>query len=150
MATYSFMDFSASLIGPGIAATIGGPDSSNADEGVTVSYTEDKGTMTTGASGSGMHSLHAGKSGVITVRLLKTSPINALLSKAYNLQTASSALYGRNVLTLRDAARNDAVVGRQAAFRKHPDLSFAKVGNTVEWAFNVIKIDTLLGAGDTE
>lgn len=32
--------------------------------------------MTVGADGEVMHSLHAGKSGTITVTLLKTSPVN--------------------------------------------------------------------------
>jgi hypothetical protein len=35
--------------------------------------TEAKNTMTVGADGEVMHSLHAGKSGTITVTLLKTS-----------------------------------------------------------------------------
>ena len=39
----------------------------------------------------GMHSLHADKSGTITVNLLKTSPTNAKLSVMYNAQSLSSA-----------------------------------------------------------
>ncbi len=35
-----------------------------------------KNTMTIGADGEVMHSLHADKSGTVTVNLLKTSPTN--------------------------------------------------------------------------
>jgi hypothetical protein len=60
--------------------------------------TEAKNTMTIGADGEVMHSLHAGKSGTITVTLLKTSPVNKKLSLMYNAQSQSSALWGNNVI----------------------------------------------------
>jgi hypothetical protein len=53
--------------------------------------TEAKNTMTVGADGEVMHSLHGGKSGTITVTLLKTSPVNKKLSLMYNAQSQSSA-----------------------------------------------------------
>ncbi|MDI8107039.1 PfkB family carbohydrate kinase, partial [Salmonella enterica subsp. enterica serovar Anatum] len=40
-----------------------------------------------GADGEVMHSLHADKSGTVTVNLLKTSPTNKKLSLAYNAQS---------------------------------------------------------------
>lgn len=49
--------------------------------------------MTVGADGEVMHSLHAGKSGTITVTLLKTSPVNKKLSLMYNAQSQSSATW---------------------------------------------------------
>ena len=70
MSTYSFLDFSASIVGPGGAFDLG-YGSGNAEEGVTVAMLEAKNTMTIGADGTPMHSLHAGKSGTITVTLLK-------------------------------------------------------------------------------
>ncbi|CAK8737758.1 hypothetical protein SODG_001487 [Sodalis praecaptivus] len=70
MATYSFMDVSASMTGPTGVIDLG-YGSANAEEGIVVAMTEAKNTMTLGADGEGMHSLHAGKSGTITINLLK-------------------------------------------------------------------------------
>lgn len=146
MTTYSFLNVQASIVGPGGAFSIGS-DAGAAEEGISTSFVEDKNTMTTGAGGDVMHSLHAGKAGQITVRLLKTSPVNQKLSALYNLQTnGGGSLHGLNLITVRDTARGDVVIGREAAFKKHPDLSFAKVGNTVEWVFDVGKLDEMLGA----
>jgi hypothetical protein len=66
MSTYSFLDVSASLAGPTGLVELG-YGSANAEEGITVTMTEAKNTMTIGADGEVMHSLHAGKSGTITV-----------------------------------------------------------------------------------
>jgi hypothetical protein len=67
--------------------------------------TEAKNTMTIGADGEVMHSLHAGKSGTITVTLLKTSPVNKKLSLMYNAQSQSSATWGNNVIVMRQSIR---------------------------------------------
>ncbi len=88
--TYSFIDVSASLTGPTGSIDLG-YGSANSEEGITVAMTEAKNTMTVGADGEVMHSLHAGKSGTITVTLLKTSPVNKKLSLMYNAQSQSSA-----------------------------------------------------------
>ncbi len=88
--TYSFIDVSASLTGPTGSIDLG-YGSANSEEGITVTMTEAKNTMTVGADGEVMHSLHAGKSGTITVTLLKTSPVNKKLSLMYNAQSQSSA-----------------------------------------------------------
>ncbi|MCY0677737.1 DUF3277 family protein, partial [Klebsiella pneumoniae] len=79
-----------------------GYGSANAEEGITVTMTEAKNTMTIGADGEVMHSLHAGKSGTITVTLLKTSPVNKKLSLMYNAQSLSSATWGNNVIVIRN------------------------------------------------
>lgn len=60
MSTYSFIDVTASLTGPSGAVDLG-YGAANSDEGIVVSMTEAKNTMTTGADGEGMHSLHAAK-----------------------------------------------------------------------------------------
>ncbi len=75
MATYSFMDVSASLTGPTGKIELG-YGSANSEEGITVAMSGPKNTMTIGADGEPMQSLHADKSGTITVNLLKTSPTN--------------------------------------------------------------------------
>lgn len=142
--TYSFIDVSASLTGPTGSIDLG-CGSANSEEGITVTMTEAKNTMTVGADGEVMHSLHAGKSGTITVTLLKTSPVNKKLSLMYNAQSQSSATWGNNVIVVRNKASGDLTTARSCAFQKQPDHANAKVGNTVSWVFDCGKIDQLLG-----
>lgn len=147
MATYSFLDFDFSFSGPGGDFQLGS-GAGAAEEGITFSFTEEKNTMTVGADGNVMHSLHAGKSGTATLRLLKTSPVNARLETVYNFQTSTSSRHGRNTLTGRDRARGDVITCRQCAFAKFPDLTYAKDAGSNEWAFHVGMMDPLLGDGD--
>lgn len=146
MATYSFLDVTAAIIGPGGSFSLGSGTGA-AEEGITVEMTEDKNSMVTGADGSVMHSLHAGKSGTVTVRLLKTSPVNAQLSAMYAFQTASSALHGQNVISIRDLARGDVITCQQVAFKRMTPVNYGKDGGTNEWTFDAGQIDTFLGAG---
>lgn len=141
---YSFIDVSASLTGPTGSIDLG-YGSANSEEGITVTMTEAKNTMTVGADGEVMHSLHAGKSGTITVTLLKTSPVNKKLSLMYNAQSQSSATWGNNVIVVRNKASGDITTARSCAFQKQPDHANAKVGNTVSWVFDAGKVDQLLG-----
>lgn len=142
--TYSFIDVSASLTGPTGSIDLG-CGSANSEEGITVAMTETKNTMTVGADGEVMHSLHAGKSGTITVTLLKTSPVNKKLSLMYNAQSLSSPTWGNNVIVIRNKVSGDTTTARSCAFQKQPDHANAKVGNTVSWVFDCGKIDQLLG-----
>ncbi|QCA04105.1 DUF3277 family protein [Pantoea vagans] len=144
MSTYSFIDVTASLAGPSGAVDLG-YGAANSEEGIVVAMTEAKNTMTTGADGEGMHSLHAGKSGTVTINLLKTSPVNKKLSIMYNAQSLSSTLWGNNVIVVRNTASGDLVTARGCAFQKVPDFSNPKVAGTVAWVFDCIKIDKLLG-----
>ncbi|MFS7219869.1 DUF3277 family protein [Rahnella inusitata] len=144
MPTYSFMDVSASMTGPTGIIDLG-YGAANAEEGITVAMAEAKNTMTVGADGEVMHSLHAGKAGTVTVTLLKTSPVNKKLSLAYNAQSQSSALWGNNVFVVRNSASGDLVTIRSAAFQKQPDFANAKDGGTVAWVFDGGKVDELLG-----
>lgn len=144
--TYSFLSAQAELVGPNGRVSLGN-GAGAAEEGITIAQTEDRDTMTIGADGSGMHSLHAGKSGQVTVRLLKTSPTNAILMAIANADFASPADHGQNTILIRDVQRGDAVACSFCAFRRVPDLSYAKVGNTVEWTFNSVSIDYILGTG---
>lgn len=146
MASYSFLNVQATIAGPGGSFQLGN-GAGAAEEGITVSMTEDKDTMTPGADGSVMHSLHAAKTGRVTVRLLKTSPVNQQLSLMYSLQTASSGLHGSNVIVISDTERGDVIACRQVAFAKLPDLTFAKDGGFNEWSFNAGEIDMGLGSG---
>jgi hypothetical protein len=144
MGSYSFLDVSASLTGPTGIIDLGA-GSANSQEGITVTMAEAKNTMTVGADGEVMHSLHAGKSGTITVQLLKTSPVNQKLSIAYNAQTLSSALWGNNVIVVRNSASGDITTARSVAFQKQPDHANAQTGTTVSWVFDCGKIDQILG-----
>lgn len=144
MATYSFLDVNATLVGAGAVIDLGA-GSANAEEGITISRVDDKNTMITGADGEGMHSLHAAKSGTVTLRYLQTSPTNAKLMALYDAQSLSSSLWGQNVISVRNSASGDATGCRECAFKKVPDLSYKKDGGTYDWVFDVIKIDTILG-----
>lgn len=144
MSTYSFLDVSASLTGPTGIIDLG-YGSANSEEGITQTMGGAKNTMTVGADGEVMHSLHADKSGTITVTLLKTSPVNKKLSLAYNAQSQSSATWGNNVIVIRNSASGDISTARSCAFQKQPDFNNAKEGGTVAWVFDCGKIDNLLG-----
>jgi len=144
MATYSFQDVVATLVGPTGFIDLGF-GSGAAEEGITVDMAGDKNTMMIGADGEGMHSLHADKSGTITVRLLKTSPTNAKLMAMYDAQTLDSALHGQNVITIRNSKSGDITTARSCAFKRKPTLNYRKDGDSVEWVWDAIKIDSLLG-----
>lgn len=141
--SYSFLDFQAAIVGPGGAFSLS--NVGNAEEGITIAPTGDRNTMQVGADGRGQHSLHGDKSGRVTVRLLKTSPVNKQLMSMYNFQTASSSAHGQNTITLSDSKRGDVITCLQCAFVRHPDLNFQKVAGIVEWIFDAITIDSVLG-----
>lgn len=149
MKTYSFMDVTGTYAGPGGTFPLG-DGSGAAEEGVTIEMVDDKGTMTVGADGQVMHSLHAGKAATLTLRLLKTSPTNFLLAKAYNIETVSSALFGIGTIVIRNAVSGDIITARQVGFKKSTAVNYAKDGGIQEWQFNCGKVDTILGIGSPE
>lgn len=144
MATYSFMDVAATLVGPGGAISLG-YGAGVADEGITVEYAEDKDAMVIGADATPMHSLRADKSGSVIIRLLKVSPTNGLLQAMYLFQTLSSANWGNNTLVVSDVARGDLVSCRSVAFRKVTALTYGKDANVNEWSFSAGLIDFIIG-----
>lgn len=147
--TYSFQNVKASLAGPAGSITLS-DGNGVAEEGITISYADDKATMTIGADGAGMHSLHAGKSGTVTIRLLKTNPMNKKLMDLYNYETSSAANYGQDTISVRDVYRGDGFTAAQCGFKKVPDISYAKDGSSLEWVFNAIRINGVLGSGSPE
>jgi len=145
--TYSFLSVLCTLVGPGVACPLG--SGAGADkEGITISPNGDINTMTIGADGSVMHSLHGDTSGTATVRLLKTSPTNAILQAAYDFQTNSPPNHGVNTLSLTDA-RGDVITMQQTAFKKAPDLNYKEDGGVNEWVFDCGRITRLLAGGTT-
>jgi len=145
MSTYSFLTVQASIVGPGLSAQIGS-SSGAAKEGLSAEFEEDKTSVTTGADGSIMSSLRASQTGRVTVRLLKTSPINAILSNAFNFQRLNPGSAGQNNIRVVDKARGDVVTGRQMSFLRYPNNTWGEEGNVIEWTFIGI-VNEILGAG---
>lgn len=144
--TYSFLNTLASISGPGGNIPLGA-SSGAAEEGISVTPEGEIDAMTIGADGSGMHSLIANKAAKITIRLLKTSPTNALLSAMVAFQRTNAASHGQNTISIVNDALGDVITAQQVAFAKIPDISYAKEGGIVEWEFNVVDCDIALGAG---
>ena len=137
--TYSFLDVNASWAGPtGAFSLTGGA----AEEGITIAMREDKNMMVVGADGSVQHSLRADNSATITIRLLKNSPTNALLSGQYNLQKSSSTLWGQNIINI-NASIGDEIIATSVAFKKQPSITYAKDGATNEWEFEGVVTEVL-------
>jgi hypothetical protein len=149
MSTYSFLDTNATIRGPGGSINLAA-GAAAADEGVTVAAVGDRNVMQTGAGGEGQHSLIASTAALVTVVLLKTSPVNAQLMQMYNYQTSSSVLHGKNVLVVSDFARGDLVTLSKVAFKKVPDLVNAKEAGTNTWTFDAIRTNYVLGTGTPE
>lgn len=143
---YSFQNVVASISGLG-GVVILGAGAGQAEEGITVEPVADKSTMTIGADGGGMHSLSADRSSTMTVRLLKTSVVNAQLALMMSLQTETGVGHGLNTITIRDILRGDSIVGMFAAFKSWPSLTYAKDGGSNEWVFDVILTTRVLGVG---
>lgn len=143
---YSFLNVNAAIAGPGGVLNLGA-GAAVAEEGITIERVEDKNVMTIGADGKGQHSLVASDACTVTIRLLKTSPLNAALMIMYNTQSASSALWGQNVITVTDSGRNDLSAVQAAAFKKAPSLTYAKEAGMNEWVFDGITVNSSLGAG---
>jgi hypothetical protein len=140
--TYSFIDVSASIVGPGGAFSLSGEG--NADEGITISMNDDKDILTVGADGTPMHTLVASKAGKVSVSLLKVSPVNAKLMALYDAQSQSSALWGKNTITVTNA-NGDANSARSVAFVKKANVGYSKAGETMVWEFNAGLVDGILG-----
>lgn len=143
---YSFLNVNCSIAGPGGLLNLAA-GAAVAEEGITIEPTEDKNQMTIGADGKGQHSLIASDACTLTIRLLKTSPQNAALMIMYDTQSASSALWGQNVFTITDTGRNDLTVVQAAAFKKKPTITYAKEGGMMEWTFDGIQANSVLGNG---
>lgn len=147
--TYAFADIQASIVGPGGSFSIGS-GAGAAEEGISVAMVDDRSSMVIGADGTGQHNLHAGKGGTVTVRLLKTSPVNRQLQQMYDYQTSSAAFHGKNTITIRDVARGDVITASEAAFKKMPDNSYGKDGGVMEWVWEAIRVDQILGDGNPQ
>ena len=143
--SYSFLDVQASIYGPGGNVSIAGDEAGVADGGISIAPTGERSKMTIGADGSVMHSLVGDKSGKVTVKLLKTSSVNAVLQVMYNFQTSTGAQHGMNTIVIRDVARGDVITCQNCAFAKQPSLTYTIDAGVMEWTFNVGAISSVLG-----
>jgi hypothetical protein len=136
---YSFIDVTAEIysLTLGSSFRLGGDGTSQAEEGITIVYTEETNTQTIGADGSVMNSLHAAMAGTLTTRLLKISPVNYQLAQLYNYQRMSSATWGNNTITIRDVNRMESITCVGCAFSRFPQITYNKVGAVMEWEFHV-------------
>lgn len=143
---YSFLNVNCVMVGPGVVANLAA-GAAAAEEGITIEAAEDKNQMTIGADGKGQHSLIASDAKKVIIRLLKTSPQNALLQAAYDFQSLNSAVWGQNVFTITDSGRGDGTVVQACAFKKAPTITYAKDAGIMEWEFDGISGVSILGAG---
>lgn len=142
--TYSFLDTNAAIVGPGGAFSLGA-GAGISEEGITIEPAGDINTMTIGADGTGMHSLHADKSGHVIVRVLKTSPVNGLLGTMLAFQRTSASNHGQNTITVSNNSMGDIATCQQVAFSKVPVVTYAKDGGMNEWRFDAVMIDIGFG-----
>jgi len=133
------------MTGPGFTIPLGA-GSGNAKEGIDIAQLDEFGHLEVGADGTPMHSLHVNKAARITVRLLKTSPINNLLSLAAAYQRQSGALHGQNTLSIANPATGDFITCQKVGFEKVPDIKYAEDGGMIDWTFLGGITDVLLGA----
>ncbi|GHV49927.1 hypothetical protein FACS1894216_01180 [Synergistales bacterium] len=102
----------------------------------------------TGADGHLMHSLmEQGRTGTVTINLLKTSPVNAQMQQLINSQSTSSATWGDNVISIRDVVRGDDLTISECAFIRQSDVNYAAAGGTMAWTFRGRFSSIVLGAG---
>jgi hypothetical protein len=146
LVTYSFLHVKASLVGPNGAVIIGS-DAGAAEEGISVERSEDVVTTRAGADGTPIHMLHAARLGRITVRLMKSSSSNALLSALFDADTTNPSTYGQNTIVVSWLTAGDIITGRYCGFSRPPAITYAKEGPNLEWSWNVGYLDYALGAG---
>lgn len=144
--TYSFLDVQAAISGPGGNFPLAGDESGNSEEGITIEPTGDKNIMTVGADGSVMHSLKGDRSGTVTVRLLKTSTINAALAGSLQLSDDVEFPPRPNTITTATWPRGDTITCQKVAFAKNASKTYAGDGGIMEWTFHAGTISALLGA----
>ena len=131
--SYSFLDVQASIYGPGGNVSLAGDEAGVEQGGITVTPAGERSKMTVGADGT------------VSVKLLKTSSVNAALQIMYNLQTTTGAQHGMNTIVIRDVARGDVITCQNCAFAKQPAITYGTDAGAVEWTFNAGSISFLLG-----
>lgn len=151
MSAYSFLDVTATLYNESTKLSINlGVGAGVAEEGITWEPVGTKNVVESGADGSGTNNLIASNVGIVTVRLLKTSPANKPLSVAFNEQTAIPFLWGSNIIKISMPGRGDVGIFTQVALQNLPSLTWAQEAGMNEWIFDCIDSTILLGSGTPE
>lgn len=146
MATYSFIDVYATLVDAATGANISiGSGAGVAEEGITISQVDNVGHMQIGADGTPMQVLQATRGARLSLRLLKTSPVNAALMALVETQRTTGALWGQNTISITEIATGDEVTAAFCAFEKIPDNNYDKTGKMFDWTFLVGDSTQVLG-----
>jgi len=146
--TYSFLDTNASLQDGATGQYFSiGSGAGVAEEGITVEQVEDVDGMFIGIDGVPVHSLHANKGAHVTVRLLKTSPVNYLLQNLVQQNRTTARTWGQMTIKISNDPLGDNITNQLVAFAKVPMITYAKDAGMNEWRFNVGICDVLLGQG---
>lgn len=145
--TYSFLDVVATLTDTNGNSISLGYGAGVASEGLTIEMLADKDILTIGADSTPMHSLVASNAASILVRLLKTSPVNNQLSVMYNTQKNNPAVWGQNVLSVRDILQGDVLTAEAVAFSRQPTVNYHESAGNQEWRFLCGTLTELLGPG---
>lgn len=140
MASYSFLDVQAAIVGPGGAFSL---NNGISEEGLEIAPRDDKGALVVGADGTYLWSLRADKSATITINLLKNSATNAALSNMYNLQQGSSALWGKNVITV-TTNFGEMVIMTGVGFKKKPTIGYAKDAAIYVWELECGSVESTI------
>lgn len=137
--TYSFINTEAVFNGPGGSATLSFSltEGGVAEEGISIEQTEEQGVMAIGADGTVQHSLRAATAGKMTVTVMRNNDLNLKLFEAFNIQKSSSALWGKNVITLNDTVSGESYTCSGTAFIKLPANYWKKDAEALQWEFNV-------------
>jgi hypothetical protein len=143
-AAYSFSDVHAVLSGP-FGVIVLGNGSGSSDEGISFEAIDERNRMTIGADGSGFHTLIASRAARSTVRIIKTSPVNAALQQMFNAQSRSSLYWGQNALSVSNPVTGDLASGFGVAFGKQPGNQWGKEPNIIEWEFMCIRATFTMG-----
>lgn len=134
MASYSFLDVTATITGPGGAFSI---KIGAAPEGITWAPSDDMNEMVVGSDGTIQHSLkESGNTGQLTLTLLKVSHVNQQLRALFESQRSTASTWGMNTITWHDRASNEDLEVTEAAFTNVPNFAVAQTGGTVTWTFD--------------
>jgi len=154
VAAYSFRDCLITFSGPAGTIRLGagqGPAIGVADEGITIERAEDRNTLLVGINGETLNLVHAGNTGTVRLRLLKTSLANGQLIDVYNDQKTRGSNWGTDMqhITVEDLARKDKIVAGSLAFAGEPAVTFGKVGGVNEWTFHAGRIQMFLAKSES-
>lgn len=112
---------------------------------VSIVYNADIWTTTVGADGEGVQSKSNDRSAQITITVLPTSPVNAILSGLLEDGVTKVPV----PLSVIDPNTNSSHVTEGARIKKVPDKAYGKEASPIAWVFETIRLIPFIG-GSTE